>query len=194
MPSTGKVEHKNFTHSSNEVRTFGHGKVELMNIGNGTVGRLVLQKRVEMVKRCEANSKNRLVRSSHFQYLVSGKLHVKMVDGNEFDLQPGEVSYLPAGHDAWVVGDEPVVLVDWYGASNYAKKSLSEETTVGQSYAEIHRCSQEYEGSQTQGCSGSARKRSEGAGKIRRQVSRNIGLTKKRVQYSAYLKLLTKKP
>ena len=28
---------------------------------------------------------------------------------------------LPSGHDAWVVGDEPVVVVDWYGASNYAK-------------------------------------------------------------------------
>jgi hypothetical protein len=30
---------------------------------------------------------------------------------------------LPSGHDAWVLGDEPVVLVDWYGASNYAKGS-----------------------------------------------------------------------
>jgi hypothetical protein len=28
---------------------------------------------------------------------------------------------LPQGHDAWVVGDEPVILVDWYGASNYAR-------------------------------------------------------------------------
>ena len=27
----------------------------------------------------------------------------------------------PSGHDAWVVGDEPVVVVDWYGASNYAR-------------------------------------------------------------------------
>jgi len=44
-----------------------------------------------------------------------------MQDGVEFDLGPGDVSCLPKGHDAWVVGDEPVVLVDWYGASNYAK-------------------------------------------------------------------------
>jgi hypothetical protein len=34
---------------------------------------------------------------------------------------PGEVSFLPMGHDAWVVGEEPVVLIDWYGAGNYAK-------------------------------------------------------------------------
>jgi hypothetical protein len=36
---------------------------------------------------------------------------------------PGKWSSLPSGHDAWVVGDEPVVVVDWYGASNYAKGS-----------------------------------------------------------------------
>ncbi len=45
-----------------------------------------------------------------------------MKDGTEFDLGPGDVSVLPKGHDAWVIGDEPVVLVDWYGASDYAKK------------------------------------------------------------------------
>jgi len=32
----------------------------------------------------------------------------------------GDITSLPSGHDAWVVGDEPVV-VDWFGASNYAK-------------------------------------------------------------------------
>ena len=39
----------------------------------------------------------------------------------EFDARPGDVTALPQGHDAWVVGDEPVVVVDWYGASNYAR-------------------------------------------------------------------------
>jgi hypothetical protein len=36
--------------------------------------------------------------------------------------ESGEVSCLPAGHDAWVVGNEPVVLVDWFGATHYAEK------------------------------------------------------------------------
>jgi hypothetical protein len=44
-----------------------------------------------------------------------------MADGAEFDVGPGEITALPSGHDAWVVGDEPVVLIDWCGASNYAK-------------------------------------------------------------------------
>jgi hypothetical protein len=44
-----------------------------------------------------------------------------MADGTEFEAGPGDVTSLPQGHDAWVVGDEPVVVVDWYGATNYAR-------------------------------------------------------------------------
>jgi hypothetical protein len=44
-----------------------------------------------------------------------------MADGTEFDARPGDVTALPSGHDAWVVGDEPVVVIDWQGASNYAR-------------------------------------------------------------------------
>jgi hypothetical protein len=45
-----------------------------------------------------------------------------MSDGSEFESGPGTVSVLPQGHDAWVVGNEPVVLIDWAGAANYARK------------------------------------------------------------------------
>jgi ethanolamine utilization protein EutQ (cupin superfamily) len=44
-----------------------------------------------------------------------------MDDGTEIVAKPGDVTSLPKGHDAWVIGDEPVVVVDWYGASDYAK-------------------------------------------------------------------------
>lgn len=46
-----------------------------------------------------------------------------MDDGTEFVAGPGEVTAPPSGRDAWVVGDEPVVVVDWYGASNYGKRA-----------------------------------------------------------------------
>lgn len=41
--------------------------------------------------------------------------HAELIAG------PGDITSLPSGHDAWVVGDEEVVVVDWYGASNYAR-------------------------------------------------------------------------
>ncbi len=46
-----------------------------------------------------------------------------MDDGTEFVAGPGNVTALPSGHDAWVVGDEPVIVIDWFGASNYGKSS-----------------------------------------------------------------------
>ena len=57
----------------------------------------------------------------HFQYQVSRRLRILMSDGTELDSEPGQVTALPQRHDAWVIGDEAVVLVDWWGASNYAK-------------------------------------------------------------------------
>lgn len=44
-----------------------------------------------------------------------------MADGDEFDAVAGDITALPAGHDAWVVGDEPLVVIDFHGASNYAR-------------------------------------------------------------------------
>jgi uncharacterized cupin superfamily protein len=55
------------------------------------------------------------------QYHVSGRLRIRMDDGTEFEAGPGDVTSLPSGHDAWVVGDEPAVTVDWFGATNYAR-------------------------------------------------------------------------
>ena len=57
----------------------------------------------------------------HFQYHVAGVLRVKMDDGTEFDCRPGDVSLLPSGHDAWVVGDEPAIVVDFQGMIDYAR-------------------------------------------------------------------------
>jgi len=57
----------------------------------------------------------------HFQYHVSGRLAIRMDDGTEFVAGPGDITSLPSRHDAWVIGDERVVTVDWFGASNYAK-------------------------------------------------------------------------
>jgi hypothetical protein len=45
-----------------------------------------------------------------------------MDDGTERDFKAGDVSLLEAGHDAWVVGNEPVVVVDFQGMADYAKE------------------------------------------------------------------------
>lgn len=54
-----------------------------------------------------------ICQTRHLGYLVSGRMHVAMADGSEHDLGPGELFDLPAGHDAWVVGDERCVMLDF---------------------------------------------------------------------------------
>jgi hypothetical protein len=115
------TEHKNLS-SPDETRTFGHGKAEIITIAGGTVGRLTLEPGWRWSHDVKPLAKTEWCEAPHFQYQVSGQLHVVMQDGTEFDTVAGTVSVLPAGHDAWVVGDEPVVLIDWHGATNYAKQ------------------------------------------------------------------------
>ena len=117
----GKAERKQFM-SPDEVRTFEKGKLELVKIAGGAVGRLTLEPGWRWSKHVKPVAKTEWCEAPHFQYHLSGRLHVKMSDGTEFEAGPGEVTALPVGHDAWVVGNEPVVLVDWAGASDYAKR------------------------------------------------------------------------
>jgi hypothetical protein len=115
-----KTEHKSFT-APDETREFPKGRAEILDVGGGQVGRLVFQpgwrwssdvKPITATGSCEA---------PHFQYHVSGQLAILMDDGTELLAGPGGITVLPSGHDAWVVGDQPVVTIDWYGASNYAR-------------------------------------------------------------------------
>ena len=114
------TERKSFK-TPDEVRTFEKGKLELLTIGGGVVGKLTLEPGWRWSTHVKPVAGTALCEAPHFQYHVSGKIHIKTSDGQEFDASPGEVTALPAGHDAWVVGNEPVVLIDWSGASNYAK-------------------------------------------------------------------------
>lgn len=50
---------------------------------------------------------------SHFIYLAAGHFHVVFADGSELDVKAGDVATLPAGHNGWVVGDEPVIMIDF---------------------------------------------------------------------------------
>jgi len=104
-----------------EIREFPNGRAEILNIGGGNVGRLVLQPGWRWSKDVKPLAKTTSCEAPHFQYHVSGRLGVRMDDGTEFVAEPGDVTALPSGDDAWVVGDEPVVVIDWFGASHYGK-------------------------------------------------------------------------
>ena len=113
------AELKNFG-KPDEVREFPKGRVELINIGGATIGRAIFEPGWRWATSVQPIAKTKSCEAPHFQYHVSGVLRVKMDDGAEFDCKPGDVSLLPSGHDAWTVGNEPAVVVDFQGMLDYA--------------------------------------------------------------------------
>ena len=114
------AEHKSFQ-APDETRGFECGELQLLKIGGGEIGMLLLQPGWRWSDHVKPLAGTDLCEAPHFQYHIAGMLHVVMADGTEFDAGPGDVTVLPQGHDAWVVGATPVQIVDWFGASNYAK-------------------------------------------------------------------------
>jgi hypothetical protein len=114
------AELRNFE-KADEKRAVPNGRVELVKIGGSTVGRATLLPGWRWSTSVKAIAGTESCEAAHLQYHVSGVLRVRMDDGTEFDCRPGDVTYLPPGHDAWVIGDEPAVVVDFQGMGKYAK-------------------------------------------------------------------------
>ena len=105
-----------------EVRVFPRGKVELITIGGATIGRTIFEPGWQWSTSVQPIAKITSCEGPHFQFHVAGTMKVVMDDGRELLCKPGEVSLLPSGRDAWVVGNENVVIVDFQGMEEYAKK------------------------------------------------------------------------
>ena len=104
-----------------ELRKFDFGKLSLVNFSGATIGRAVLEPGWKWSKHVKPIAKTDSCEAPHFQYHASGVLHIRMDDGTEADVGPGEISWVPPGHDAWVVGVEPVTIIDFQGMVDYAK-------------------------------------------------------------------------
>jgi hypothetical protein len=120
MSATHETEHKTFE-QPDELREFPRGRAEIVGVGGAEIGRLMFEPGWRWSQDVKPIAGTNSCEAPHFQYHVSGRLAIQMDDGTELIAEPGDITSLPSGHDAWVVGDEPVVVVDWYGASTYAK-------------------------------------------------------------------------
>ena len=114
---------KKSMNSPDEVRIFPKGKVELVKIGGVIFGRGTFEPGWKWSESLKPIVKTQSCKAPHTQYHVSGRLKVRMDDGAEEEFGPGDVSVLPSGHDAWVVGNEPVVVIDITGMTHYAEKA-----------------------------------------------------------------------
>jgi hypothetical protein len=106
-----------------EKRSFEHGTMHVVNIAGATIGRAVFNPGWKWSKDVKPLVGTDSCAVAHTGYIISGHLHVKMDDGVEGDAGPGDAFVISPGHDAWVVGDEPCIALDWSGSANYARSA-----------------------------------------------------------------------
>ena len=126
-----KMEVKSFE-APDEVRTFEKGRVELVKVGGVTIGRGIFEPGWKWSTHVKPLANTKSCEAPHFQYQLAGTMKVVMDDGTTRECKAGDVSLLPSGHDAWVVGNEPVVVVDFQGMADYAKSAAPAASGRGQ--------------------------------------------------------------
>jgi hypothetical protein len=117
--------------SPEEKREFIKGQIELVTIGDITFGRGTFQPGWKWSESVKPIAKTESCLAAHTQYHISGRLHVRMDDGTEMEYGPGDVGVVPPGHDAWVVGNEPVIVIDITGFTHYAVPAKHDQLHAG---------------------------------------------------------------
>lgn len=106
-----KIQKKMFN-SPDDKHTFDKATVEVVKLGGVTVRRLTFQPGWRWTTSVKPVVKTDLCENAHLNVHITGRLRVKMRDGSEGEYGPGDVVFAPSGHNAWVVGDEPNVLLE----------------------------------------------------------------------------------
>jgi quercetin dioxygenase-like cupin family protein len=99
--------------SPDETRTFDNGKVDIVSIDEVTAGRFTLEPGWRWSENVEPIVGTDSCQVLHTGYVVSGRMHLVHDDGSEQEIGPGEVYIIRPGHDAWIVGEETYVGVDF---------------------------------------------------------------------------------
>jgi len=120
--SVGTFESKSLN-SPEEVRKFEKGRIDLVKVAGAAIGRATFEPGWKWSSCVKPLAKTNSCQASHYGYQISGAMTTRMDDGTEMTSRAGDVLNIPPGHDAWVVGDEPVVLVDFQGMVDYGKQN-----------------------------------------------------------------------
>ncbi|MEX1172175.1 MAG: adenylate/guanylate cyclase domain-containing protein [Chloroflexota bacterium] len=105
------------------MRLLPHGKVEVVELDDTVVGRMTYEPGWRWSADVRPIAGTDTCQFHHLGVTLSGRLRVQMVDGTELEVGPGEVFEIPPGHDAWVLGDQPWVSVDFEAMRTFAKVS-----------------------------------------------------------------------
>jgi len=105
--------------SPDELRTFPHGSAEVLKLDEAVVGRATYMPGWRWTTDMPTVAGTATCQLHHLGYSISGVMHVVTDDGHELDILPDSIYEIPSGHDAWVVGDDPWVTLEWTSARSF---------------------------------------------------------------------------
>ena len=117
-----RLQRRRFS-EADEVRNHPNGTVEVVSLDDRVIGRMTYQPGWRWSVDVKPIAGTQSCQFHHVGITISGRLRVEMSEGLELEIGPGEVFEIPPGHDAWVVGDEPWVSVDFEAMRSFARPS-----------------------------------------------------------------------
>jgi class 3 adenylate cyclase len=115
-----RLQRKSFG-SPDQVRRYPHGRVELVNLDETTVGRFVHEPGWRWSVDVRPIVGTEWCQFRHVGYVISGRLHAVTEDGTTLEIGPGDAYEIPPGHDAWVVGDAHWETVEFASARSFGQ-------------------------------------------------------------------------
>jgi hypothetical protein len=117
MSTSHKTSQKKSFNAPDETRSLPKIKLEIVNFGDMPITKATFEPGWRWSEHIRSIAGTDSCQVPHFTYVIPGHLRTRMDDGTEFDLGPGDIAITATGHDAWVLGDEPCVGLDFQGAS-----------------------------------------------------------------------------
>jgi quercetin dioxygenase-like cupin family protein len=111
--NTAQLQAKSFDVPDEAFPVGGLARVETVHLGETKANRVTFQPGFRWSEHVRPVAGTDLCQIRHIGYVVSGRSGIRMADGTERELAPGDAFDVPPGHDAWVIGDEPYVAVDF---------------------------------------------------------------------------------
>lgn len=125
----GRIQVRNLDDPDERI-SFPHGENQVVRLGELVVGRDVHQPGWHWAEHVRPIVGTEWCEFTHRGIVASGQMGVRMSDGEELVIGPNTVFDLPPGHDGWVVGDEPLITLDWAGVEGWASAPVEGERIV----------------------------------------------------------------
>ena len=108
----GKVETKSFDKPDEVRNPYEKGRVDVVDTGQWPVKRVTIEPGWRWTEHTSPVVGTDLCELFHVKFFLQGRFAIEMKDGSRPEFGAGDIAVIDAGHDAWVVGDEPCSFID----------------------------------------------------------------------------------